>query len=138
MDEKIKAEHYLAELADLTHFTEKGVAVHQGWRWRCACEKYGGPHISAAVAKDAHAEHVQESGEYDVKAGFEVFELVHGEDCQGCWKAARQAARAARRNQKYQAQASWVEPDADPWDTITSGKIHLARVRRPKIEEASR
>lgn len=131
----VKAEHYLAELSELKHFTEKGVAVHQGWRWRCACGKHGGPYISVAVAKDAHAEHVQESGEYDVKTGFEVVELIHGEDCQGCWKAARQAARVARRGQKYQAQASWVEPDAYSWGTATSGKVHLARVRRPKIEE---
>lgn len=127
MDEKIKAAHAMLEASE-----GRGV-----FYWKCTCGAAGDGDVSPGAAVDGHAEHVQESGEYDVKTGFEVVELIHGDDCDGCWKAAREAARLARRDRQYQAQASWVEPDADPWDTITSGKIHLARVRRPKIEEAS-
>lgn len=125
MDEKIKAEHRLEEMGST------GLSYY----WRCSCGAGDANCYSAEYARDEHAEHAQESGEYDVKTGFEVFELVHGDECQGCWKAAREAARLARRDRRYQVQASWVEPDADPWDTITSGKVHLARVRSPKIEE---
>ena len=123
MPEEIKAEHTLEKLMF-------NGTLHS---WACSCGEHGFGHISEGYARDAHAEHAQESGEYGLPGGFEVVESLHGRDCDGCRKEARSAAIHARATGSVGATHSTTKP-GDPWEE--SEVAHSARVARPGVKSA--
>lgn len=124
MSEEIKAEHRLEAI------THAGPADWMLFSWLCACGKHEHGYVSESVARDAHAEHAQESGEYGLPGGFEVVESLHGESCAGCRGAARSAAIHSRATGSVGATYVVNEPLVDPWDDPEVA--HSARVARPE------
>lgn len=123
MSEEIKAEHRLVELSE---------GIPDSWKsysWKCSCGAgVSDYYLSREAARDAHAEHAQESGEYGLPGGFEVVESLHGETCAGCRDAARSAAIHARATGSVGATYQVNEP-SDPWEDPEVA--HSARVARP-------
>lgn len=126
MTEQVKAAHSLAQIAKI------GADELEMFSWLCECGSHDHGFISKHMARDAHAEHAQESGEYGLPGGFEVVESLHGESCAGCRDAARSAAIHARVMGSVGATYQVNEP-SDPWDDPEVA--HSARVERPKNQE---
>ena len=126
MSEEIKAEHRLVMIE------QEGTAKAYTYRWRCSCGEHDGGYLSDGYVRDAHAEHVQEAGEYGLPGGFVVVESLHGEACAGCRKEARSAAIHARAMGSVGATHSTMKP-SDPWEDPEVD--HSARVERPKSRE---
>lgn len=127
MTEEVKAAH------GLKHIDQEGDHLRFSYRWFCECGEHGSSGCyTEEAARDAHAEHVQESGEYGLPGGFVVVESLHGEACAGCRKEARSAAIHARAMGSVGATHSTMKP-SDPWEDPEVD--HSARVERPKSQE---
>jgi len=123
MSEEIKADHRLKSVSEV------GPNDWPTFNWLCECGEHDHGFRSMQGAIDAHAEHVQESGEYGLPGGFVVVESLHGETCAGCRKEARSAAIHARAMGSVGATHSTMKP-SDPWEDPEVD--HSARVARPE------
>lgn len=121
MSEKIKAEHRLEAI------THAGPADWMLFSWLCACGEHEHGYVSENVARDAHAEHAQESGEYGLPDGFVVANAEHDKSCKDCRGLVRKAVQNAIDNDRQYGIAE-IDERMDAWDgpEIT----HWVRVSR--------
>ena len=121
MSEEIKAEHRLVEVS------EAGPSDWPTFRWLCACGEHEHGYVSENVARDAHAEHAQESGEYGLPDGFVVANAEHDKSCKDCQGLVRKAVQNAIDNDRQYGIAE-IDERMDAWDgpEIT----HWVRVSR--------